>query len=358
MWQPVSRRRQPSAARTTDALEARERPPSWPRVLATTIQLYSSRRARRLLRVKEASAWRTIRITALVLVVLILAGLSVVLYRTTSHSPGAASGGSSTTGISTSAAARIDAASWIAAQVSHDAIVACDPVMCSALESHGFPAANLVVVNSGAHDPMAAELIVATPVLRSQFGSQLQGVYAPVVIASFGTGGTAVQVRAIAPDGAPAYLKQLNADFTARKSIGAGLLHNPKIVAFPAARSQLAAGLVDTRLLSTVFTMAQIYPVRIVDFGDASPGANPEVPLRSATILAGTSGSGSASALSGLRSFLSAQQSPYLPAAIQILRLPSGQTALHFQFTAPSQPGLLDAGLRSVHTPSTRTPST
>jgi hypothetical protein len=46
-------------------------------------------------------------------------------------------------------AARSNAASWVAAQVSRSTMVSCDPVMCGAIESRGFPAAYLDRVLTG-----------------------------------------------------------------------------------------------------------------------------------------------------------------------------------------------------------------
>jgi hypothetical protein len=311
--------------------------------MATTVQLYLRRRA-------HAGRW--IAVVCVLIIVLAAAGVGVLLTRGTSPQAGHGSPPDPGSGLSASTSARTQAAAWIKDQVSRATIVACDPVMCSVLQSHGFPSANLEVLRPSALDPLDSDLIVATPVLRSQFGGRLQSVYAPMIIASFGAGAAAVQVRVIAPDGAPAYLQQLNSDFAARKNVGRGLLHNPKVVTYPSARGPLAAGLVDTRLLTTVATMAELYPLRIVAFGDASPDANQMTPLRSATLVAGTSGEGSAATLARMRSFLTGQQSPFLPQLIQTVRLPSGQTALHLQFTAPSQLGLLTSGIPVVKVPS------
>jgi hypothetical protein len=345
MWQPAPRRPRQSQNQnqnqtpgqtqgTAQISDPADKPPSWPRVLATTIQLYLHRRT-------HARRW--IVVACVLVVALVAVGLGVALSQN-KGTHGHGSTGTATSGLSASAAARTDAANWIAAQVSRATIVACDPVMCSVLQSGGFPSANLEVLRPGALDPLDSDLIVATPVLRSQFGSRLQSVYAPMIIASFGSGAEVVQVRVIASDGAAAYLRQLNADFAARKSIGQALLDNPKVDTYPSARGPLAAGLVDTRLLTTVSTMSQLYPLRIVAFGDNSPGANPMTPLRSATLVPGTSGQGASTAtLDKMRAFLTQQQAPFLPALIQIVRLPSGQAALHFQFTAPSQLGLLNS---------------
>ena len=141
-----------------------------------------------------------------------------------------------------------------------------------------------------APDPLASDLIVATPVLRSQFGPRLTSVYAPVSLATFGTGSAEVDIRVVALYGAAAYSSQFRSDLASRKTVGAKLLGNSKIVDSPA-RRQLLDGLVDARLLATLATMADVvHPLRIVTFGGAAPGAGPGVPLRTAVVSGATSG--------------------------------------------------------------------
>jgi len=340
MWRPEQHRK---SSRTRSAH------PSWLRIIATTLVLWLKRRDRRDrgTRDKTVGTGRWIRAVTLALVVLLAAVLGVALSRNTkSVKP------SQGNAVLSAEAARSQAASWIVGQVSRDAIVSCDPVMCSVLEAHGYLASSLDVLTPSAPDPLDSDLIAATAVLRSQFGSRLTSVYAPVVIASFGTGSAAVDIRAIAPDGGPAYLTQFRADSAARKSEGAQLLQKTSITVASAARRQLAGGLVDSRLLVTIATMAHLQPLNIVTFGDASPGASPGVPLRSATLTGGTGGSAdSAAVLSSLRAFIGAQQPPYLPAATQIVRLATGQSALRFQFAALGPLGLLNAGPPVVKIP-------
>jgi hypothetical protein len=165
------------------------------------------------------------------------------------------------------------------------------------------------------------------------------------VLASFGAGSAGIQIRPIAPDGAGAYLTRLYRDFAARKSVGTQLLRNPDIAVDSSARQQLADGLVDARLLTTIATMAALHPLRIVTFGDASPGADAEMPLRSVTLLGG-GGSPAANGLilRSVRAFLNAQHPPYVPASTQIVRLATGQSALRIQFSAPAPLGLIGAG--------------
>jgi hypothetical protein len=288
-------------------------------------------------------------VTSLVVVVIFAAVVGVELARTTTKSPPPGSGQANS--VATAQAVRGQAAAWVEGQVSKNSIVSCDPVMCSALQAHGFPASNLDVLGPTAPDPLDSELIVATNVLRSQFGARLASVYAPVVLAGFGTGSTAIQVRAVAPDGAPAYLSQLSADLAARKSFGGQLLRNPNIAAAPAAARQLTLGQVDSRLITVIGTLAQAHRLRILAFSAAGPGSSPQVPLRTAILASQASGSTATTALESLRSFLIAQQPPYLPAATQIVRLPTGQNAISIKFAAPYPLGLLGPGRPAVKIP-------
>jgi hypothetical protein len=320
--------------------------PSWPTVIATTISLWFERHTRRSRRSTGSGRLPTGQLVALGLVVILAAVIGVVLARGTTKSPAPRSSSASNP-VLTAQAARTQAADWITTQVSKNTIVSCDPVMCSALQAHGFPGSNLDQLGPSAPDPLDSTLIVATNVLRSQFGARLTSVYAPVVLASFGTGTAAVQVRAVAPDGAPAYLAQLGSDFAARKSFGRTLLRDSNVVATAAAKRELELGQVDSRLISVIGTMGESHPFEVVSFGDAAPGESGEVPLRSAILASRTSGSTAASALESLRSFLIGQQPPYLPAATQIVRLSTGQKALSIRFAAPYPLGLLGTS-RSV----------
>lgn len=59
----------------------------------------------------------------------------------------------------------------------------------------------LSVILSSTADPLGSDVVVASLAVRNEFGTRLQSVYAPVVIASFGTGAGRIDIRAIAPDG-------------------------------------------------------------------------------------------------------------------------------------------------------------
>jgi hypothetical protein len=367
--------------------------PPWSTVIATTIRLWWERRGRRLWPGRPGRRlwpgrpgrrlwweWRGRRrwwagAAALAVAVVAAVGLAVALPRSGGKAPGQhLAGGREAPGqdragrgqppgqhraggganpVLSAQGVRSDAAAWIDQQVSRGTIVSCDPVMCSALLAHGFPAANLDSLRPSAPDPLASDMIAATTVLRSQFGSRLTSVYAPITVASFGTGSAQVDVRVVAPDGSPAYLRQFRADLAARKAYGGQMLHNSKIVVASTARRQLTAGMVDSRLLATISTAAHRgNALRIVSFGAAAPGASSGVPVRSAVIASIASGLKANTAVLGkLRRFWLGQQAPYLPASTQIVPGASGQSALRIQFAAPSQLGLLSAGNPVVKTP-------
>ena len=230
---------------------------------------------------------------------------------------------------------RDQAAAWVAGQISAGAIVACDPAMCSALVQHGIPAANLLVLGPESADPLGSAVVLATAAVRNMFGTRLVTVYAPQTLASFGTGQARIDVRAMAPDGAAAYRGALAADLRARRAAGAQLLANPRIVLPPAARTELATGEVDARLLIILAAMAVNGPVHVLAFGDLGPGASMGTPLRSVQIVAA-----GASAPTML-AFVRAQRPPYLPAQSGLSPAPGGGTELTIAFTAPGPLGLL-----------------
>jgi hypothetical protein len=246
------------------------------------------------------------------------------------------------TAASTAAADRAAAASWVARQVGSTSVVACDAAMCAALQQRGLPAADLLVLGPGGPaDPLASNVVIATQPVRSEFGTELAQVYAPLVLASFGTGAAAIQVRAIAPDGAAAYRAALRSDEGSRIRMGQELIRNPRLVLPPPAQLQLARGAVDDRLLAILATLADLRSLRVVAFGDAGPGAGAGAPLREVIVTAPTAGPGSAGWASPVVSFLTAQQPPYRPASAQLVHLAGGLLAVQIEYQAPGPLGLL-----------------
>jgi hypothetical protein len=233
----------------------------------------------------------------------------------------------------------------VADQVSADAIVGCDPAMCAALQAAGVSASRLLMLTPASADPLGSGLVVATPTVRALFGARLASVYAPVTLAAFGSGAARIDIRVVAPDGATAYRAQLAADLRARRTAGATLLHNHDIHLTGAARTPLASGEVDPRLLVTLAALSHLHPVEIVRFGGSGPGASAGVPLRSADIAGAMSpGGGRPATLATLRAFFRAQRPPYLPSSLVMPISPTG-AILRVEYRAPCPLGLL--GTRS-----------
>ena len=232
--------------------------------------------------------------------------------------------------VNSAAAVRDQAAGWVTRQVSGAAIIACDPAMCAALAQRGVPSGNLLALRPGTGDPLGSDVVLGTAAVRGLFGSRLAAVYAPEVLASFGTGPARIDVRVVAPDGSAAYRRALAADRQARRAAGLQLLRDRRLTASPAARAALAAGQVDARLLITLAVLAASQPVQVTGFGVPAPGASPGLPLRTAELTA------PAGAVHRMLAFLRAQRSPYLPAY-------AGRTGsvLTVEFGAPAPLGLL-----------------
>ncbi len=319
-------------------LGASRREPPWPAVLATTARLWFERHAVRRRHAARRAAGRPVMRRAAVLLACVLAaaalgaGLTAALTR---QPPAPAADTTATSPLQAAAQVRGQAAAWIAQQVSPAAVVACDPAMCSALQASGLPAARLLVLGTAAPDPLGSDVVVATAAVRSQFGARLAAVYAPLIIASFGSGAGRIDVRALAPDGAAAVTSALAADRRARAAAGEQLLRNSRVSASAPARAALLAGRVDPRLLVTLSALAAEAPLRLVAFGDSSPGASPAVPLRGAEI-----GAAAPAGLSAMLAFLAAQRPPYRPAMARIARGAGGQPVLTVRFDAPGPLGL------------------
>jgi len=318
--------------------------PSWAAVLATTVRLWLRRRLSWARRSRPGRArWLAVIVAGLVAAVLLAAAATVVL--SGPAGPDAGRTGAAADAVAAAAAARQRAAAWVAGQASPDAIVACDPAMCAELEAHGVPAGRLLALTPARSDPLGSDLVVATAAVRGQLGARLTGVYAPVTLASFGSGTARIDVRVVAPDGAAAYWRALAADVRARASAGAQLLRNRNVRVTAAARSALASGEVDPRLLITLATLAGLRPLEITGFGRPSPGAGAGVPLRSADVTgAAPPASGQPVSLHALMVVLRAQQPPYLPSSLQIVRVPLGRAVLRIGYPVPSPLGLLGPG--------------
>jgi hypothetical protein len=357
--QPLPARPEPPAVYRWSAAATPE--PSWATVLATTIRLWASRRFGRLTgqdrrsgtvavygagdtpRPRRAAIRWPLVAFVLILVILALVGLQLSGALSSSHPshPAARSGRTGSSGsLAAAEAARDHAAGWVAQQVTSSDLIACDPLMCSTLQADGVAASRLMIMQPTSTDPLGADVVAATSSIRSQFGSQLVGEYAPELIASFGSGASRVDVRAVANFGAAAFEAKEQADLAARKSAGAQLLRNGFHISGQGA-SQIRAGQVDSRLLVTLAALLSQRQVKVSSFGDTGPGA--PVRYRQVTIV-NAAGQTGTSALTADLSQVRAQRNSYLPAHATIVRLANGQSALRIEFGAPDQPGLLSGG--------------
>jgi hypothetical protein len=308
----------PSGGVVLGARAPRAAVPSWGRVLVTTVKLSAARR------------WR---LAALVLALMLVAATVLrftgVLADAASPADGAGTNGKSA--LAPAAAARSQAAAWIASQVSASAIIACYPGMCAALQAHGVTAGRLMPLRTAAASPLGAGLMVTSPPAPGQLVDE----YAPALIASFGSGDARIDVRATESGGAAAFQAALRADLAARRSAGSQLLRNSHIQFTARDAAQLRAGEVDSRLLATLAALASQHSFRVTAFGDTSPGA--QVLFREVTITSG------AADLTAALALVRVQIPPYLPAQAGLIRSASGQTALSIEFAAPCLLGLLTA---------------
>jgi hypothetical protein len=270
------------------------------------------------------------------------------------HRPGAATSGHSpaagpapTDQAQGVAAARIRAqtAAWAVRHLSRGDVVTCDPAMCAALLQQGFPAGNLAALSPSAN-LSGGDVVIATAAVRNMFGPRLAGVFAPEVEAAIGSGSIGIQVRVIAPDGARAYRTALRQDIAERRLAGTTLARNSRITATPAARHDLTAGRVDSRLLTILPPLANAQAVRILSFG-ADPGASPGMPLCSMDISLPVHRKGHGPPGRQLHSalvYLTTQQPPYLAMSERVIRRPGQPPVLQIEFGGPGPLGLLAGG--------------
>lgn len=227
------------------------------------------------------------------------------------------------------------AATWVFHQVSHGVIVSCDQLMCNALVHDGYPPASLDALGPGSSDPLGSEIVVDTATVRDQLGSRLSQVYAPAVIASWGSGPSLVEVRVVAAGGAAAYRPDERADLQARRTDGRQLAGNQRIHAPAAAVAELDSGQVDSRLLMILSALTARINVQIAGFGDAGPGLGSSGPLRLLTVIAPTT-----NFMYHMLAYMTAQNAPLRP--IVWHRHRDGLYEVEIEFKAPSPLGLLN----------------
>jgi hypothetical protein len=309
--------------------------PSWATVAANTVRLWRQRHSHQDRRRRQRGV--------LVLSAVAAMGLGALVTLAFTHQGEQAQKASSAqptelapstpSALQIASADRDQAAAWIAQQVLPSVLIGCDPLMCQALEAANVSASRLSVVQPSAPDPLGVEVIVATPALQSQFGPRLATVYAPLVLASFGSGVQRIDIRYLSPGGTAAFEASLASAKRSRIQAGQQLLSNKHVQASAQARGALLAGDVDPRLLITLGLLAHEIPVRLVLFDDPSPGASSAVPLRGAEI-----GASASAGLSAITAFL-AQQTTYQPSQYHEVRI-AGAQVVTVQYDAPGPLGL------------------
>jgi hypothetical protein len=238
------------------------------------------KRALRAAKEKGASRRRMMMAGLVMLALLVVTGgaatILVVMHKTSSP----------TTGTTPSAAVtqQQDAAQWVVAHVSHGVPVACDRAMCAALAANGFPQNELRELGPASSPPLTSAVVVETAAVRELFGTSLSSLYAPALLAAFGSAETQINIRVVAPHGAAAYERELAQDRTSRRATEVALLGADQITVSPIAQTQLLAGEVDSRLLSALTSLAASLPIDIVNFENVGPGAGADMPLRDADL--------------------------------------------------------------------------
>ena len=327
-----------------------EADPPWSKVIGTTPQLWLRRLV---LRVSDRYPVSGTRLAASFVAIVVVAGaasgvavaLSGARHPTAGHAAHHAAVAPLARGQAEELVNVEYAAAWMAAHVTTQVVVGCDPATCAWVEAAGFTA-HLRLTGQGTLEraatdqamgiPVTLTLVVATPAVRARYGAQVAAV-APLVLASFGTGQVAVEVREVTPGGSAAYPRLARQALEARRKAGLRLARNGQVHVHGPARRALIAGLVDPRLAVLLGRIAARYPVNVARFGDSGPLAGQSAPLRMAEIggLVVRHGAKNVSDLSAILKLLRAQPQPYLE-VLTVTRLIGGSVMLSIELRAPT----------------------
>jgi hypothetical protein len=213
--------------------------------------------------------------------------------------------------------------------------VACDAQVCADLSKAGFP--SLLTIGPESKDPLGADLVVSTAAVRAQLRDRLAAVWAPAIIAAFGSGNARIEIRLEFPGGATGYNRVRQSYARARKAADALLLTNNRFTFSATAQAALRSGQIDPRLPQLLAAMVQKHPVQVVDFSDGSPGGGSASLLRSVDLAAPDTAAHltSAAFLRWIERLVHVQRALYRPSLSQ-LKLPTGQHVLRIAYRAPS----------------------
>ena len=164
------------------------------------------------------------------------------------------------------------AARWVREAVDPSVrLVATDPLV-PALARAGHPSDNLRVYDPAEvpAEPVRwdADLVVVSPDLRAALpGEDIQRELRNLpVIARFGTGDAALQVRQVVDRDDPAVRAAAQRDRSQRVRQAAALLDDPALLIREDARSQLVSGTVDTRVLALLDRLTPQFRLTVADF--------------------------------------------------------------------------------------------
>jgi hypothetical protein len=320
--------------RRTQGTLSKRSEPSWSAVAGTTVRLWLERHH---LVSQRPSGRRRRLVLVLSALVAMAVGAGITLAFTgppPQASPGArpSDAAQSMTPLQQQAALyRQEAAKWVSYELSPGVLVSCDQAMCDEVQQAGFAAGRLMVLAPTAPDPLGAAVIIATPAVQSQFGTRLASVYAPQVIAKFGSGPEEVDVRNLELGGTAAFDAQQAADRRSRVNAGTQLAGNQNFRASPAAKAELVAGQVDPDLVTTLVQLAHKITVQLVAFTDLSPGEGNAVPLRGAEILAAKPG-----VLAAIQAEFATQIGAFAPIHTVVAKNSSGLSVVTVTYGAPS----------------------
>jgi hypothetical protein len=235
--------------------------------------------------------------------------------------------------------------SWLTGEVGAATVVACDAATCNTLTADGFPPGQEVRLGMASQTLSNAGIIIVTPQVRLLLGTirpSLGADVALVDLARFGAGSSQVTIQVVDPHGSAAYAAALSQDVQQRIQLGNKLLSSGSISGSPSAKSDLAHGQVDSRILLAIQALIKQAPVDIVSFGRSGPHAGPGIPFRAVDFAefdpaAGLSGPGYVGKLAMVLKahatfpvYSSVGQSVY-----------NGQNVIHIAYAAPSPLGLL-----------------
>lgn len=221
-----------------------------------------------------------------------------------------------------------DLVAWLLSESVGGAPIRADALDRAELLAAGIPAARLLDPDD---PPAEGELVLVADRPSAGLagpGSSSCGEDAVVATTSRGTGGAPATVCRTDGGGAT-----VTAERPARARLGASLADNPALTLAPPAEAALRTGAVDPRLMLVLAAMTTAHEIGVADF-PAVDLDSPAIPRRRVLLdsVDGTDPAGSEL----LRTWLSAQQAPFVPALVE----PDG-AALLVGYPVPPPGGLL-----------------